>query len=57
MPFLGAFAVNTASYGTLALLLWSAPGFVKRKRRKKRGLCVACGYDLKGIEKCPECGL
>ena len=26
--------------------------------RRKRGLCVACGYDLRGAEHeaCPECG-
>ncbi len=28
-------------------------------RRKKRRLCIACGYDLRGggHERCPECGL
>jgi hypothetical protein len=26
-------------------------------RRRRRGLCVACGYDLAGVrERCPECG-
>ena len=27
-------------------------------RRRKRGLCVKCGYDLTGNESgvCPECG-
>jgi len=30
----------------------------KRRSRKKRGLCVNCGYDLTGNESgvCPECG-
>jgi hypothetical protein len=50
------FALNTAFYGTLAFLLWSAPGFVRKKRRRRRGLCAACGYELKGMQKCPECG-
>jgi hypothetical protein len=28
------------------------------RRRRKRGLCVACGYNLKGLPepRCPECG-
>jgi hypothetical protein len=50
------FALDTAFYGTLAFLLWSAPGFVKRTRRRRRRLCVACGYELRGMQKCPECG-
>lgn len=29
----------------------------RSRRRKKRGLCVSCGYDMRGGgEKCPECG-
>jgi hypothetical protein len=33
--------------------------FVRRRRRRKRGLCGACGYDLRGHSGpavCPECG-
>lgn len=31
---------------------------VRRRRRRKRGLCLACGYNLAGNEsgRCPECG-
>ena len=33
-------------------------GPVRRNRRRKRGLCVGCGYNLTGltVPRCPECG-
>ena len=34
------------------------PGPIRRRRRRRRGLCVRCGYDLTGNQSgtCPECG-
>ena len=44
----------------LALLVpaISVYGLARGWRRKHRGLCVQCGYDLRAtLERCPECGL
>jgi hypothetical protein len=39
------------------LLLFWAIGTSRRVRRKRRGLCPACGYDLRASsDRCPECG-
>ncbi len=33
------------------------PSACRRRKRKKLGLCLKCGYDLRGSkEQCPECG-
>jgi hypothetical protein len=34
------------------------PGWLRRRHRIRRGLCLSCGYDLRGAvsDACPECG-
>jgi len=52
------FAVNTALYGAAWFGLLFVPGFARRARRRHRGLCPDCAYDLSHAEhrRCPECG-
>jgi len=54
-PFLLAMLATAA---TLELLwqAWRMPGRVRTRRRRAQGRCLACGYDLAGMEQCPECG-
>lgn len=51
----------------LSAMFWSAcwtvvlllPLWIRRTLRKRRGRCLACGYDRRGhgtAERCPECG-
>jgi hypothetical protein len=45
----------------LPLAIWPVIFFrrvAKLRRRKRMGLCLSCGYDLRGIDsgRCPECG-
>ena len=59
-PIWPGFAINTIFYAAILWLLWAAPGAIRRLRRKQRGQCIHCGYDLRGLADqttcCPECG-
>jgi hypothetical protein len=61
-PIWLGFALNTLFYAALAWGLWQVPLALRRRSRSKKGLCVRCGYDLKGLggsaagRVCPECG-
>lgn len=62
----GDFALRVpCSYVTLALGLPTAFGLLRgtvlwrrHRRRRRLGLCLGCGYDLRGGRgRCPECGV
>ena len=49
---------DTVVYGAAIFLVVTGPGAVRRRARRRRGRCPACGYDLRGRADaaCPECG-
>lgn len=57
-PIWPGLLVNTAFYAALWSLPLSALPLLKHRRRKRRGHCPRCNYDLKGAlaQGCPECG-
>ena len=57
-PIWPGFAVNTLFYAVILWLPVRGKFHLRRHLRRKRGLCVACGYDLRHAdhEACPECG-
>ena len=58
-PIWPGFAFNTIFYAAILWLAIPGPFALRRFLRRKRGLCVACGYDLRHAEheQCPECGM
>lgn len=60
-PVWPGLASNTLAYGGAAWALLASPTIVslvfgRARRRERLGLCVACGYDRRGLDRCPECG-
>lgn len=57
-PIWPGLAGNTLIYTLPWMFLLSVPPLLRRRRRVRRGLCLGCGYDLKGggAAVCPECG-
>ena len=54
------FAANVAlvtpfTFAGIVLVVLAA-GRARRAWRLRLGRCTACGYDTRGLERCPECG-
>lgn len=59
IPIVPGVLANTGVFGTGWLVVLLAAGAMVRARRRRRGRCLACGYDRRGIgadAACPECG-
>lgn len=58
VPLAAGFAANTAVYAIPLLASLPVAGWARRARRRRRGLCPACRYDLRHdlASGCPECG-
>ena len=57
-PIMPGFVANSLIYAVMLWFLLLAPGHLRRSIRRKRGLCVNCGYDIRHADHdaCPECG-
>jgi hypothetical protein len=57
-PLWPGLAIDTFFYAAMLGAFWFAGGFIRRRFRRARGRCPACGYDVKGTPTatCPECG-
>ena len=53
------FVINTLVYSVFYLLLVGGLTvllrLIKKRTRTRQGQCLKCGYDLAGLESCPEC--
>ena len=47
---------NTLIYASIWLAIFTLFPIANQARRKRKGLCPNCAYDLKGTNACPECG-
>ncbi len=58
-PIWPDFAINTLFYAAILWLVIPGPFALRRFARRRRGLCVACGYDLRHADHnaCPDCGV
>ena len=55
-PIWPGFAINTIFYAAMLWVVFFVPGIVKRRVRRRRGLCPACAYPVSASKVCTECG-
>lgn len=55
-PMLAGFFGDTLVFGAGAWGLITSAVLIRHRLRVSKGHCGACGYDLDGAPRCPECG-
>jgi hypothetical protein len=55
-PLWAGYALNTLLYTTVVLTAFLCSDGVRNAIRVRRGECGRCGYPLRGLGTCPECG-
>lgn len=55
-PLWTGLAINTGVFGAVVFAGGLALGRGRGAWRRRRGRCVACGYEVGILDKCPECG-
>lgn len=52
----GGLAANTLVYAVALFAMYAGFIWMRTRRRMGEGCCRACGYQLKELTRCPECG-
>ena len=55
-PYWPGFLANTLIYAAMVGALAFCPSIVNRLRRHRTGCCRRCGYAVRDLPLCPECG-
>lgn len=59
IPLLKGSLINALVFGVPCWLAWTAAARLRSAARRRRGLCVTCGYRREALPEnapCPECG-
>lgn len=56
VPVWPGFAVCSVFWAGVVGVVWYVPGMVRGAMRQRKGLCGRCGYEVRGLASCPECG-
>jgi len=56
VPYWPGFAANLGLWAAGWFMMLAAVGTLRAARRRRRGLCMNCGYEARAVSPCPECG-